>query len=132
MTVEVRHLNGAIVVRGVGELDERLAWLVGEAATFPNSVPIVVDLSELNLARVSVLESLLHQLVPSNGTRDRQAIVVCRRLSGRRMVRRAARSAPVPVVATVDEALRGLRSANVRISSVEGHGLHWQPGDGAA
>lgn len=132
MTVEVRHVTGAIVVRGVGELDERLARLVGEAASFPNSVPIVVDLSELNLSRMSVLESLLHQLAPAGRDGGRPPIVVCRRLSARRMVRRAARRAPVAVAATVDEALRGLQSANIRIGSAEGHGLPWQLGDDVA
>jgi hypothetical protein len=106
VSVEVRHLGGALVLRGLGELDERLTDLVAQAAASPGADPIVVDLSELTLTRPPVLQSLLQQLVPSMGRPCRPAVVVCRRLSARRIVRRAVRSTPLPVVATLDEALR--------------------------
>jgi hypothetical protein len=104
-SVEARHIGGALVLRGLGELDERLAALVAEAAAGPGSVPIVVDLSELTLTRPPVLGSLLQQLVPSIDRPCRPAVVVCKRLSARRIVRRAVRTA-LPVVATLDEALQ--------------------------
>lgn len=105
MTLEVFQLSGATVVRGSGRLDEGLARLVGLAGGVPTSAPVVIDLSEMTLDRAALLRTLIHQLVESGGAVCR-AIVVCRRMSARRMVRRAAVGTAVPVVATLEEALR--------------------------
>jgi hypothetical protein len=114
-TLEVRPGVDAIVMRGFGQLDEQLAEaLVAQVATFPRSVPIVLDLSELTLARAPGLPALLRELAEPTDALVRRVIVVCRRITARRLVRQAARFVPLAVAATVDEALLGCGRRSTR------------------
>lgn len=115
VTLEVRPGIDAVVLRGFGQLDEQLAdALVAQVATLPRSVPIVLDLSELTLARAPALPALLRELAEPADALARRVIVVCRRITARRLVRQAAGSVPLAVAATVDEALLGCGPGSAR------------------
>jgi hypothetical protein len=91
MGVVVRFRNelGATVVELDGPSDPDLLARVGEAIArirVDDPSPLVLDVTGLAMAHPRGLAALVEQLGPVSGDRLR---IVCRRLSGRRLVRRA-------------------------------------------
>jgi hypothetical protein len=108
VTVRVRGEPGATIVHLEGPAEADLLARVGDAlARLCDAEPtaLVVDLSDLTLIHPRAVRALLDNLRVGP---DEQPRIVCRRLSGRRVVRSLRRPGPVfaSVAAAVADALR--------------------------
>ena len=101
--VRLRSELGATVVELDGPSDPDLLARVGEAIArlrVEDTSTLVLDITGLAMAHPRGIAALVEQLGPASGDRVR---LVCRRLSGRRLVRRA--RVPALVFASVAAAV---------------------------
>lgn len=104
MSVELtfRRVDSVTVVMLSGAADEEfLLRVANDLAEARDDEALVVDVGEFLLTDANALRGFLAQL--HDGSPNRRIALVCRRLSGRRLLRRWFGD-EVPIVATVDDA----------------------------